>query len=173
MILDVGDIVVVRDNSWAGFMIRLGAALRNKPNLGNHVAIMHHYTDGVPWGIEGRPGGVGWVDMRKYLSSKWTVSNSAQPINVGQANLIAKTCEVAIGTPYDWEAIAADIFEILHIRDLFVENWKGQGVPGHVVCSSLAAWAYGNCGVAHPDVGNERLVSPGDWSEFIIEKGWE
>jgi hypothetical protein len=173
---DVGNVLVTRSGGWAGLMIRLGAAFRDKPNLGNHVAIYHHtdHTDDgdVPWGIEGKPGGVGWVDLRGYLASKWTVANDAQPMTDAQRATIAGTCEAALGTPYDWRAIAADAFDALRIPQLFADNWHGRGAPGHVVCSSLAAWVYDEVGLAHPTPDAERYCKPADWSAFIITEGW-
>lgn len=63
-ILKPADVLVVRTSGFAADMIRLGAALTGKPNLDNHVAVMHHWDGEVPWGLEGKPGGVGWVDLR-------------------------------------------------------------------------------------------------------------
>ena len=173
--MNIGDVLVVRSNGAAGFLIRLGAALRNKPNLGNHIAVMHHTDDkGIPWGLEGKPGGVGWVDLRNYSNSRWTMCNDGQPISTAQAASVARAMGVMVGTPYDWQAIAADAFKALHIEYLFAQDWHGKGIPGHVVCSSLAAWAYEQAGLAHPgESGHERFVAPGDWNQFILTKAWE
>lgn len=55
-----GDVLVTRSGGWQARLIRLGAALRDKPNLSSHVAVVHH-TDvkGTLWVLEGRPGGAG------------------------------------------------------------------------------------------------------------------
>lgn len=169
-----GEVFVTRGNGLASRLIRLGAALQDKPNLDNHVAVMHHVdSKGIPWGIEGRPGGVGWVDMRHYLSSKWTVSNYAQQLG-DAGSVAATTVQHALGTPYDWMSIAGDVVADLGLPDLFAADWDGKGVPGHVVCSSLAAWAYKQAGLPHPTVdGHERGVQPCDWAQFILAAAWE
>lgn len=172
MLVLPGIVLVTRGGGRASFMIRLGAAFRDKPNLGNHVAVAHHTDkDGTPWGLEGRPGGVGWVDLRKYIDSPWTVTNAEQPIDPRVRSTIAKKMEAMIGTEYDWNAIAADAFESLHIRALFKQNWKGQGAPGHVVCSSFAAYLYHAADLPAP-LGDARYVTPGDWGQFIVVRGW-
>src|SRR5262249_12912450 len=42
--------------------------------------------------------------------------------------------------------------------------------PGHVVCSSLAAYLYAKAGLEHPP--GDRLVSPPDWQQLLIENRW-
>jgi hypothetical protein len=159
-----GDLLVVRSPGIAGRLIRFGAALLDKPNLSNHVAIVHHYDKaGVLWVIEGRPGGVGWRQADDYLKSPWTVNNSGQYKTQPQRDMITAGAVALLGTPYDWAAIADDAVDSLHLADL----WKPQfgTVPGQVVCSSLAAWLYAKAALDHPSGG--RNVSPGDWDELI------
>jgi len=150
--------------------IRVGAAVANKPNLSNHVAIVHH-TDahGVLWVIEGRPGGVGWRAARDYAGSKWTLSNTAQPKTPAQRKTVCDTALLLIGTGYDWEAIAADAAADVHLD--WAPTWHGT-VPGHVVCSSLACYAYDKAGLARPP-GNPRTDQPADWDDWILTNGWE
>lgn len=176
-ILQPGDIVVVRTPG--GFptpqwWIRLGAALQDKPNLDNHVAMMHHYdSQGVPWGLEGKPGGVGWVDMRGYIASPFTVNNCAQPGRSAMQRSQAATLEVSmIGTRYDWQAIGGD-----GLMDLHVRLWNNQedfhGLkPGAVVCSSFGAWVYERMSWPHPDTGTERVCQPADWELFCTSHGY-
>lgn len=169
----IGDVYVVRTAGIPAWLIRWGAALRDQPNLGNHVAIMHHFdAAGVPWGLEGKPGGVGWVDMRRYVNSRWTTSNAEQPRDPASRLVVAKNMEAMIGTKYDWQAIADDAFHALGIPALFAEDWHGQGSPGHVVCSSYAAWQYHEQGWAHPNTDHERHCAPSDWTKFNMTKGW-
>lgn len=167
-----GDVLVTRSNSIPGALIRLGAALRGQPNLSSHVAVVHH-TDkaGTIWCIEGRPGGVGWRDATDYLNSRWTITNAGQPKNDAQRLLVTGTIRAALGTPYDWEGIAADAAAALHLPDLWAEKWDGA-VPGHVVCSSLAAWAYSTAGLAHPAYTDLPRTTPADWDQFLITRGW-
>lgn len=173
-----GDVVAVRSSNFVSVAIRFGAALLDKPNLSNHIAVVHHLTtnpDGSTtlWGIEGKPGGVGWIDMTGYLNSKWTLGNNNQPKTIDQIDHICKVMEAMLGTAYDWAAIAADAFEAMHLPALFGEHWSKSGTPGHVVCSSVAAYAYLQAGLKHPNLNDERRCSPGDWNEFIITRGWE
>lgn len=165
-------LLLTRSKGWGSTLIRLGAALRDEPNLVNHVAVFHHYdAAGIPWAIEGRPGGVGWVDARKYLRSRWTVV-STQPINDNAREAIAHRMTTLLGTAYDWQAIAADAFASLRIPTLFAQDWHGQGSPGHVVCSSYAAFEWMRQGLDRPRLGHERFCTPNDWQEFLITEGW-
>jgi hypothetical protein len=167
-----GDVLLVRTGSIAGTFIRLGAALTGKPNLASHVAVLHH-TDGhgTPWAIEGRPGGVGWRDARQYLTSAWELDNAAQPKTDLQRQRVCGTMEALIGTAYDWPGIVADALSALRIRlPGWDPSWHGT-VPGHVVCSSLAAYAYAKAGLPCP--AGDRNVTPGDWDQFVLTKAWE
>jgi hypothetical protein len=83
-----------------------------------------------------------------------------------------------LGTPYDWEAIVVDGIDVLpglgqalH-RLPWDRNILDQTVPGHVVCSSLAAWAYQRVGLAEPSIADWRYVTPADWADFIARKAW-
>jgi hypothetical protein len=176
-LLQPGDIVVVRTPG--GFptpqwWIRLGAALQDKPNLDNHVAIMHHYdSQGVPWGYEGKPGGVGQVDMRSYIRSPYTVNNCGQPGRTDadreKARILTESME---GTKYDWQAIGGDGLCDLHVH-LWNDLEEFHGVkPGHVVCSSFGAWLYMTLNWAHPDTNTERVCQPADWEAWCISQGY-
>ena len=174
--LGVGDVLAVSTGSnWAARLIRFGERLHRIPAKDNHVVIVHHVDRaGVPWGIEGRPGGVGWADLRVYLKDPATVSNAEQPRTDEQRTQIAKAAEQMLGTEYDWTGIAADACQDLRLPVLFAEDWHGKGLPGHVVCSSFAAYVYGALGLARPDPkGGGRFVQPGDWTAFDLARGWE
>jgi hypothetical protein len=167
-----GTILCTRSTGAGGWWIRFGAALRNKPNLSNHVAVAHH-TDkaGTLWCIEGRPGGVGWKDAKGYLADKWTVTNVGQPLTETQRYDIAVAMEALIGTAYDWESIAADALADLgmHLPG-WDAKWNGE-VAGQVVCSSAAAYAYAKAHAPHPP--GDRGCQPADWNEWIHTRGWE
>lgn len=167
-----GDVILVRSAGFAGFMIRLGAAFRNRPSLSNHVAVVHHRdAKGILWAVEGRPGGAGWRDTAAYLASKWTQDNSAQPKTAEQRAAICTTMETMIATDYDWSAIIADAAASLNITlPGWDPTWRGT-VPAHVVCSSLAAYGYAKAGLAHP--AGDRGCTPGDWNEWVITRAWE
>lgn len=98
--LGVGDLLFTRSSGWAARMVRLGEALRDEPNLDNHVAVVHHQdAAGVWWAIEGRPGGVGYADARHYLSSRWSNDNIGQPKTDDQRAQIAAVAEGMLRTP--------------------------------------------------------------------------
>lgn len=166
-----GDVLAVRTAGRPAWWIRIGAALRNQPNLSNHIAVADHVdTHGTLWGIEGRPGGVGWVDCGLYLKSPYTLTNADQPKTAAQRRLIRGAMASLLGTAYDWEAIIADGAADLGLKvPGWDPNWHGT-VPAHVVCSSSAAYAYAHAGLPCP--AGDRLVQPSDWDTFIITRAW-
>jgi hypothetical protein len=169
-----GDVLVVRTSGPGARLIRLGERIQGKPDLDNHVAVVYNVGPGGILAIEGRPGGVGWVDAAKYLSSPWTVTNSGQPKTETQRRMVcAAMREMALRkTPYDWWAIADDTESALRIPDVFREPTDWGQFPGHVVCSSVAAWAYDQAGLLRPDPGDCPHVEPADWDSFISSRGW-
>ena len=171
--LKPGDLLATRTKSGLGsFLIRLGAALRDRPNLVNHIAIVHH-TDaqGTVWCIEGRPGGVGWRQAADYVADRWTICNAAQPKTATQRATVTAGATALLGTAYDWQAIAAAAAGAFGLDQAWELKWGKNGqVPGHVVCSSLAAWLYEKAGLEHPE--GDREVAPADWVTLWIERGW-
>lgn len=172
--LQPGDVVAVRGAGFTAAMIRFGAVLLGKPNLSNHVAIFDHWTGKIPWFIEGRPGGVGWRDGRDYLASGWTIANTEQPKTAMQRSAVLSAMQAALKVPYDWDAIAKDAADAVHLPGLFASEKWGTAVPGHVVCSSLAAWGYARNGLAYPKAHGDdpAETTPGDWDEFILTEAW-
>lgn len=138
----------------------------------NHVILVHH-TDagGTLWGVEGRPGGVGDVDLtaRDYA---YYSSNAGQPKTDAQRAMLVELGGQVRGTPYDWEGVVADAMQALGLQRLWRsrEEWPdgvGGKAPAHVVCSSLWAWAAGVAGLVRPaPAKNARFVTPGDWDAF-------
>lgn len=163
-----GDVLLTRSPGIWTRLIRLGAALRDEPNLDSHVAIAHHVdASGTLWCLEGRPGGAGWRDASAYLASPWTVTNSAQAKSTQQRDAVCKTAEAMTGTQYAWSAIIEDAGLAFGLKDIWAKKADGQ-VPGHIVCSSLAAYAYDRAGLAAPEPSDFRHVTPGDWLSFVI-----
>lgn len=172
-VLRPGDVLAVRTPGLAGEIIRAGEELSGKPGLDNHVAVFSHYDSaGVPWVLEGRPGGVGWADGRDYAASPYTVDNCGQPgrDDAARAEVAAKA-RALLGTRYDWAAIGGDALAALHVR-LWALRFPDGRPPGEVVCSSFAAWLYEQAGWAHPDPGEERDCEPGDWTAWSLARGW-
>jgi hypothetical protein len=174
--IEVGDVLVTREGPWwASGAIRLGAWLTDRPSVCNHVIVAHHQdAQGVLWGIEGRPGGVGWRDLSEPLRWPLTNANTQQPKTNEQRLMIATAMEGLFATPYDWNAIKAHVREALRLWEPHGPvEWKDHEAPGHVVCSSLADWAYEEVGLPNP--GGDlitRMTTPGDWDRFIMDKEW-
>ena len=165
--IGVGDVLAVRTAGWAARLINVGAALRGHPAMDNHVVICHHKdSTGQWWGLEGKPGGVGQVTLDRYLSSPYTVNNCGQPRSEQQRYDVAVAAEALLATQYDWVGIARDGLEAIGAPRLWSDDWHGQGPPGHVVCSSYAAWLYEHVGLDAP-VG-QRSVTPADWTDFSL-----
>jgi hypothetical protein len=170
-ILKPGDVLAVRGGGWQAEVIRVGEELSGKPGLDNHVAIMHHWTGNVPWGLEGKPGGVGWADLRAYARDPYTLDNCAQPGRTDAAReMVAAEAQHLLGTAYDWAAITDDTLRTFRMDDLFSKTINGT-VPGHVVCSSYAAFLYDLYGWDHPSVP-DRDCEPADWTALITGRGW-
>lgn len=172
--IEVGDVICTRNpKGWPAFLIRMGACLRDRPNITNHIIIAHHIDRaGTFWGIEGRADGVGYVNLENAIKAPYTISNHEQPKTPKQRVTIAKTAEGLIGTPYDWAGIIQDGMEAIGAQDLWRTKWDGQ-VPAQVVCSSLADWVYDFVGLPSPGIKFDRNVTPGHWAQFIIERQWE
>jgi hypothetical protein len=171
-----GDVLVVRTPAggfWArvaSVLIRLGAGLELKPNQVDHVAIVHHVdADGVTWVVEGRPGGVGWAVASEY-DNPYLVTNADESKTDAQRQRICELARGLLGVAYDWTAIAVDGLEALHLTHLWGDDSWGPKPPAHVVCSTLADYAYTEVGLKHP--GNGRRTTPADWAALFITYGW-
>lgn len=177
--IEPGDVICTRNpNGWQAAMIRLGAALLDRPNTVNHVIVAHHQDrGGITWGIEARPGGVGWINLDKVLRQPYVVSNYEQPKTPAQRRLICAAVKGMIGTPYDWTAIALAGMQAVRADRLWrAISYTGvltEDPPAHIICSALADWAYDESGLASPGLFKGRATTPGDWAAFIAEKAWQ
>ncbi len=164
-----GDVLVIASAADTSKLIEIGAVLAGEP-AASHVAVFHH----PGWVIEGRPGGVGWADATGYLRDPRTITNALQPKTGGQRQQVCDLAVKMLGTAYDWAGgIAEDAMKALRLPELWAEKDPATGlVPGHVVCSSLAAWVYDRAGLAAPHPADWRHVTPGDWAEFIVKAAW-
>jgi hypothetical protein len=173
-----GDILLTRDPTkgfkTAGFWVRLGAWLTRKPTTHDHVVVVSHVDDAnTYWGIEARPGVVGWVDIAHYLVSPYTVVNTAQPKTDLQRAQIVEVAKGLLGVKYDWSSIVEDGMRAIHAGDLWqARDFNGE-VPTHLICSALAAWVYAKVGLAIPKGHEIRFMTPGDWTHFIQTREWE
>jgi hypothetical protein len=180
-----GDILAV----WTGHslvqdLIRVGEALQGKPAVANHVIVVTHQDQVGRWmGIQGQPGGVGPVDCTPLLSDSRTMSNHGQSRlnDRGQLTSFLASTAKSLGISYDWVGIAEDTLDAFHVEDLskvidHLWRWPSAHnlLPGHVVCSSLAAMLYDlpSVGWAHPDLGSERVCEPADWWGWSEAESW-
>lgn len=178
--IGIGDVIVTREGPWyVSAAIRFGAWLMKRPANCNHVTIVHHYDKDTKawWGIEGRPGGVGWIDITSRLAHPLTNANNAQPKSEDQRYLVAVAAESLLGVAYDWEGIAGDAAQAARIQRIMwkrVAEWREDETPAHVVCSSFADWTYEKVGLANPGgYGRTRMTTPGDWDAFMIREEWK
>lgn len=180
-----GDVLAVwTGNTLAEDLIRVGEALEGKPAVANHVVVITHQDQAGRWmGIQGRPGGVGPVDCTPFLSDPRTMSNHGEPKpdDHGQLRSFLAGTAKSLGIAYDWVGIAEDTLDALHLSDLSdainpLWRWPSDHglLPGHVVCSSLAAMLYDlpSVGWAHPDLGRERVCEPADWWRWSQDRAW-
>lgn len=177
-----GDVLAVTNGGIWGWVVRLGEWLQGKPNLSNHVVVVTHRDELGRWiGISGQPGGVALCDCTPYLSSKLTRSNRGQPRpnDTGQLDTFLASCAKSLGIAYDWVAIAEDALAVLRLYDVAAEldhlwRWPNPGaqLPGHVVCSSIAARLYQLVGWKHPNAGSERESEPADWWVWADRQRW-
>lgn len=183
--LNVGDVLAVGTAGWAADVIRLGEDIGGKPSPANHVVIVHHVDAAARWwGICGQPGGVGWVDIRQYTRGGELAqagnSDAALPRTHQQREQVAAAALALIGTPYDWVAgIGADALGDLRAKRLAaqLDRWWGwrdpqnpEAAPGHIACSSLAAWIHDSLGLPGPG-GPAEIVQPSDWWLFNAALG--
>lgn len=165
-----GDLLLTRSKSIPGWAIRLGAAFQDKPNLVNHVIIVDH-VDKVDklWGIEGRPGGVGWKEIDlNLLKNPYTMDNRQQPKTLEERQFVCDGAQGLLGTQYDWLAIAGDGLDAVGLPNPWDHLWE-EGEPAHVVCSSAADNLYEGAGLEAPKP--DRNCKPTDWSELWIRTG--
>lgn len=172
-----GDVLVVRDKSWVGRVLRWGAGYGDNVNGWNHVVVASHTDDsGSFWGIEGKPSRVGEVVIDGRLVDRWSLANWSQPKAAEQRAAIVEVCRGMLGKPYDWTAIVRDAMNAIHAPTLWgMKGWGANtGVPTHVVCSSLATYAYQRAGLSAPGgtEGGGRWSTPWHWAEWIIGEKW-
>jgi hypothetical protein len=180
-----GDVLAV----WTGQgldqdVIRVAEAMAGKPAVANHVVVVTHQDQMGRWmGVQGQPGGVGLADCSPFLADVRTMSNHDQPrpSDRGQLTMFLASAAKSLGIAYDWVGIAEDALDACHAEDLSalinpLWRWPSDHdlLPGHVVCSSLAAMLYDlpSVGWAHPDLGQERDCEPADWWRWSEASAW-
>ncbi len=169
-----GDVIVVQGTSLPAKVIEAGEVAAGLPPY-SHVACFDHFdANGTPWGLEGRPGGVGWADVSRYLADPRTLANCAQPKTPAQRAELCQLNEAMRGTPYAWvTGILADAYRDLGGDALWKPDPVTKVVPCHVVCSSYLAYTYARIGLASPRPQDWATTEPGDWALFIEQEGWK
>lgn len=181
--LKPGDLLLTFSEGWGSWLIRLQAMILRKPSLHNHIACYTHTgADGIPRGLEGRPGGFGWKDLRGYLVAPGTISNAWQPGRTAADRAIfVEKMTALIGTPYDYEAIAvagAEVFDRMSrvkAAELIekASEWPEGRPPSQVVCSSSLDWGYEDRGWVNPGgLARTRWTVPADFTELIVANRW-
>jgi len=179
-------LAVAGGQSWPQKLIRIGGVLKGNMGVANHVKIITHQDAKQRWiGIEGKPGGVGLTDCTPDLARSTTRSNHGQPRPGGQEAVTAFLAGAALtlGWEYDWVGIAQDTAQAMgapNLARLIDPLWrwqdpKGKGdlLPGHVVCSSLAAMLYTRVGWAEPTGADpDRNCTPPQWWDWSDQKAW-
>ena len=109
------------------------------------------------------------MDIGTRLSQPLTNANTAQYKTEDQRYLVARAAESLIDTSYDWVAIAEAAREATRLRGLAAAEWPDNAVPGSVICSSLADWAYEKVGLDNPGGSKmTRFTTPGHWDAFMM-----
>lgn len=171
-----GDVLAVADKPWWDpfpMAIRIASLLAHQPTWIDHIAVFHNWDAGIPWGIEGRPSGVGWKDLREY-DNRWLRTNRQELKTSQQRDVICSRMEKLLGVGYDWLAIFADGLIDVSGGRATVELPDSPGeLTQPVVCSSAAADAYKGLDLLYPSfVGGYRLVQPFHWWGLFKENGW-
>jgi hypothetical protein len=165
------DILCVDTGAFWGRFIKAGGWLTRDGGRCDHIVVAHHQDDaGTWWGIEGRPGGAGWVDLTN-CTYRLVSANTDQPRTDDQRALICGVVKGLLQTPYDWKAIVVDCMHAIGERELWASQAWGPKAPAHVVCSSLADWAHEYVGLTTPTA--DRWVTPAQWDRFNIRREWE
>lgn len=174
-LLGPGDVVATAGKGfWIGW-IKFQALLTGKPALVNHVVVVSHRdASGTLWGIEARPGGVGWVDMSTWDKKAYAVSNHDQPKTEQQRAKIVESAAQLLGTEYDYFSLVKIAMETLGLNALWHKEFPDDVVPVHIQCAALADFVYEEIGLDSPGgAGRTRFTTPGDWHEFIELREWE
>lgn len=173
--LQPGDVVIVEMGIWiirALIWIQAVVSGKAKYRKGGHVIVVSHRdAQGRLWGIEGRPGGIGWADLTKR-DGKWGVSNVLQPKTDAQRLQIVQVMKQLLGLKYDYGAYIAIALNTVGISTDWTD-YKGENVPPHFICSAVADYVYEDVGLENPGGFKiTRLTTPAEWCEFIVESKW-
>jgi hypothetical protein len=175
-ILQPGDVVIVKMGIWiVRVMIWIQATFtgRSKYREAGHIIVVSHRdNEGRLWGIEGRPGGIGWANLDKR-NGEWGLSNVEQPKTAEARIKLVDSMKALLGTKYDYPAYLKLAMDMVGISPRWTD-WNDKDVPTSYICSAVADQIYENEGLANPGgLRITRFTTPAEWAEFIDTKGWE
>lgn len=175
-VLKPGDVVIVGMGIWIiRVLIWIQAIMTGKAKYrqdGHVIVVTHRDTEGRLWGIEGRPGGIGWALMDK-LAGHYGLSNAEQPKDAAQRSKIVETMKTLLGTKYDYDAYLQIALQTIGINTTWTD-FRGNDVPAHFICSAVADYVYEDLELPNPGGYKvTRLTTPAEWGEFIDKKQWE
>jgi hypothetical protein len=171
-----GDIIIIKQG---GRLARAAIWLQNtlkhntaKYSLYGHVIVATGKDpEGRLWGIEARPGGIGYRRLEP-LNSTYGMVNTGQPVTAEARTALVAAIIALLGKPYDYEAYLLFVLKAVGIDPTWTYEFDGKDVPPHFICSAVAAYIYRDAGLGYPKVDGVRLCTPADWAEFIDTKGW-
>lgn len=171
-LLKPGDVVIVEMGIWIiRWLIIIQAFLTGQAKYrksGHVIVVTHTDTENRLWGIEGRPGGVGWAELTKR-NGKWGLANTDQLKTAEQRSKIVETMKSLLGTKYDYDAYLQIALQTIGINTSWTD-YKGDQVPTHIICSAVADYVYEDVGLANPGgMAITRLTTPVEWAAFIAK----
>jgi len=175
-ILEPGDVVIVEMGIWiVRVLIWIQAVLsgRSKYRQSGHVIVVSHRdNEGRLWGIEGRPGGIGWADLDKR-NGKWGISNHDQPKDAEVKVKVVQAMVALLGTKYDYPAYLKIAMDTVGITPYWTD-WNDNDVPTSYICSAVADQIYEQYCLPNPGgMKVTRFTTPAEWAEFIDKRQWE
>lgn len=155
-----GTIGVVSTRGFVAGIIRLGTR-----SHWDHVVIA--VGDGRI--VEAMPGGVRVRFEDEYAGVGWATT---EPLNPDARTVMAATALAAIGTPYNWPAIA--VFTVRTFASWLPHRWLSRWADHRaaVICSELAVRCMRAAGVDCFGGRPAATVSPADFANLILTKAW-
>lgn len=174
--LKPGDVVIVEMGIWiVRVMIWIQAFFTGRARYskaGHIIVVSHTDNEGRVWGLEGRPGGIGWTNLDKR-HGKWAVTNVDQPKTAEVRAKLVESMEALLGAKYDYPAYLKLALDMVGITTRWTVEYTEDELPVSYICSAVADHIYEVNGLPNPG-GNQvtRFTTPAEWAYFIATKGW-
>lgn len=155
-----GTIGVVATNGFVPGIIRLGTRSHF-----DHVVI----AVGEGRIVEAMPGGVRVRFEDEYDDIGWATT---EPLDPAARAVMASTALAAIGTAYNWPAIA--VFTVRTFASWLPHRRLSRWADNRdaVICSELAVRCMRAAGIESFGGRPAATVSPADFANLILSKGW-